>query len=514
MGHNLYWPDLLKGIHTMATNNALSAIDAAISAEMAAIDASRKQQDLVNIHYPGVKDHHGEDLTIKQAIKSLQDRQKYLEQTTVIAETFNAFPYDGAFALKTVLTRIYGWAQQKGTPGFFGETPPVLIKVEIAPGVHADVPWGRIGLPNADGGYLDTGADKKDGVFKFMVRAEVLRRDEHIVRKVFDQLRQELKENSIYRGRAIKIKFKDDHGKPIEMPQPEFIDTAKVDPGQLTYSEAVMEQVEVNLFTPIQRVRDCIADGESVKRGVLLAGTYGTGKTLAAMVAARYAVDVGVTYVYVPRADQLGDALQFAKQYQSPAAMVFCEDIDRSLSGDERTVAIDDIINMMDGLDTKHANIITVLTTNHLENINPAALRTGRLDSIIEITPPDAVAVQRLVRHYGGKAIDKSTDLTEVGKELAGFIPADIAEVVKRARLAQRKFQPAGLPVTNLSAEALLASAKSMTAQRRILQDRMAPKIAPITVDSVLEALVQRVVDTKVEDSPTKVKELHAHIMD
>lgn len=496
----------------MATKSN-NAVTAAVSAEMAKIAESRKQQDKVTIKFPGVDSHHGEEMSIKQGIKMLEGRLEYLKQTTQISETFKAFPYDGAFALNTVLTRIYGWSQQVGIPGWFGETPPALVKVEIAPGVHADVPWGRINLPSAEGGYLETDAEMKNGMLHFKINAMVLRQDEHVVRRVFDEVRKELAENSIYRGRAIKIKFRDDAGRPIAMPEPEFIDTTKIDPGQLIYSEDVMTQVEVNLFTPIERARDCLKDGEKVKRGVLLAGTYGTGKTLAAMVAAKLAVDEGITYIYVPRADQLKDALQFAKHYQSPAAVVFCEDIDRELSGDERTVAIDDAINLLDGVDTKNQNVITVLTTNHIEVINPAALRTGRLDAIIEVTPPDAEAVQRLVRHYGGRMIDKSTDLTEVGQVLEGFIPADIAEVVKRASLAQRKFQPRGTPVTELGAEALVASAKSLATQRKLLKDRMEPKIPAITVDSVLEALVQRVVDAKVEDSPAKVKDLHTHIL-
>jgi len=200
-----------------------------VTKELQQIDQSRKQQDLVTVHFPGVEGHHGEEMKIAQAVKMLQDRQKYLGEATSINETFNAFPWDGAYALKTVLTRIYGWAQQTATPGFFGDTPPALVKVEIAPGVFEDVPWGRINLPNSDGGFLETGAQAKDGVFKFAVKATVLRRDEHIVKRVFDDLRQELKVNSIYRGKAIKIRFLDDNGKAIPLPTPEFIDTAAVD---------------------------------------------------------------------------------------------------------------------------------------------------------------------------------------------------------------------------------------------------------------------------------------------
>ena len=151
-----------------------------------------------------------------------------------------------------------------------------------------------------------------------------------------------------------------------------------------------------------------------MKRGVLLGGKYGTGKTLAATVAARLAQDNGITYVYTPRADELGDAIAFAKQYQSPACVVFCEDIDRQVTG-QRTVAMDDILNILDGVDTKTDNIITVLTTNHLDNVNQAMLRPGRLDAIINVETPDAYTAERLVRHYGGEAINAAEDLTEVG---------------------------------------------------------------------------------------------------
>ena len=39
---------------------------------------------------------------------------------------------------------------------------------------------------------------------------------------------------------------------------------------------------------------------------------------------------------------------------------------------------MDDVLNIIDGIDSKKANIITVLTTNDLEGINPAMLRPGR----------------------------------------------------------------------------------------------------------------------------------------
>jgi transitional endoplasmic reticulum ATPase len=291
----------------------------------------------------------------------------------------------------------------------------------------------------------------------------------------------------LYRGKAIRIRFRDDDGDIIQLPHPEFIDTSKALPGKLIFSKHIEEMIESNLFIPITRVDDCIANSIKVKRGILLGGKYGTGKTLAASVAAHLAEKHGITYVYTPRANELSDAIAFAKQYQSPACVVFCEDIDRAVFGD-RSVKMDDILNILDGIDTKSHRIITVLTTNHLENINQAMLRPGRLDAIINVEAPDAEAAQRLVRMYGGGAIPLTEDLTAVGVILNGQIPAVIEETVKRAKLYQLGKTPRGGAVTGLTADAILTAAKTMATQIDLLREKKEDK--KITMDGVLKGLV------------------------
>lgn len=431
--------------------------------------------------------HHGEKLIlpsglkIPDAIELLHRRLQYLEESVAIHETFDTFPWDGAYALAKVLTKRYGWVP---SASWVSQT----VNVEIGPHEVAKVPWGAFELPNVKGA-IKCAVGSKNNRMVFALDAKVLRKDEETVRALFDEVRDYIKHNSIYRGKAIKLRFLDNNGNPLSMPEPKFLDTDDTDLSQLIYSEDIQNAVETNLFTPIARVEDCLANGLTVKRGVLLGGTYGTGKTLAAKAAAKIAVDHGITYIYVPRADELSHAIEFAKQYQSPACVVFCEDIDRVMAG-ERSVEMDDILNIIDGIDNKTSNIIVVLTTNELEKINPAMLRPGRLDAVIEVTPPDAKAVEKLLRVYGGSAISDDTDLTEVGKTLEGTIPAVITEVVKRAKLAQLRLQERGTPVEQLTELALLETAKSMSSQLRLLKKLSeAPEDAP-TIDSILRELM------------------------
>lgn len=417
---------------------------------------------------------HGEQLILpstlamEDAIELLERRIAYDAQEVAFSENFEVFPWDGANALDKVLTNRYGWAPATATPSMFGPQPPKMITIDIGYGLRKEVAWGRFSLPNI-AGFIQCSADKVRGRLVFKVDAKVLRRDEKNIKELFAELRIELSNNSIYRGKAFKMRFRDDEGNVLEMPEPQFINAYDIDPATLVYATDVQASIETNLFTPIQRIRDCKANGIPVKRGILLGGMYGCGKTLAAKVAARYAVENEVTYLYVQRADELADAVEFVKMYSNPGAVIFCEDIDRSVNGN-RSAEMDDILNIIDGIDTKSANIITVLTTNNLLAINPAMLRPGRLDAVINVTEPDAPAAEKLVRIYGGSAISADLDLTEVSQKLAGQIPAVIAEVVKRAKLSQLKIQEPGTLVENISCQALLDSAVSMTEQVKLLR--------------------------------------------
>lgn len=478
--------------------------------------AKTLEQNEKQVHVADIV-RHGEKLIVPDGMKLsdvldlVKRRMTFEEEEVVVRRTYNVFPWDGAHALMLALTERYGWAAAEATPGFFGSNPPQMLDVQVGYGQTKKVPWGRFSLPQVEG-FVQCSAQKKDGRVSFELVGKVLRKDEPTIELLFDTVEKTLRTNSIYMGKAIKIRFRDNDGDLLEMPEPEFMNLNGISRDSLVYSDDVQNLIETNLFTPIERVSDCIANDMPVKRGVLLGGPYGTGKTMAATVAAALATNVGVTYVYVPRSDELSDAIQFAKQYSDKACVIFCEDIDRAVSG-ERSVKMDDILNILDGIDTKSSRIITVLTTNHLENINPAMLRPGRLDAIIDVTAPDAKAVEKLVRLYGKDTIAEDADLTLVGEALAGTIPAVIAEVVKRAKLHQLQYQEPGTLIEQISSQALLDSALTIQAQRKLLEEQSKPKVKEPTFNEVIAAAVAPAIAEGVKRIAGDVSELHERIV-
>jgi transitional endoplasmic reticulum ATPase len=448
---------------------------------------------------------HGDQLNIpegmsgKQAIALIERWQTMQEETVNVTRDYDVFVWDGAYGLAKVLANKFGWVDAKATPGFFGPTPPRFITVEVAPGLKDTVLWGRIGLPVLSGGYLQTGVKMAGKRMQFRATATVPRKAEKMATEIFDALDVYLKDNSIYKGKALKLAMEWNDDVEKDLFSPSFIDTSKIDTQAAVYSDDVEQQLETNLFTPIKRIPDLRMAGIPVKRGVMLAGVFGTGKTLAARNASRYATDNGVTYIYCPKAELLAQTIDFARQYAP--AVVFCEDVDRVTDG-ERTVSMDDLLNILDGVDTKKAEIITVLTTNAVENINPAMLRPGRLDAIIEITKPDAQAVERLVRMYGGVSIEPEANLTQVGILLADNIPAVIAEVVHRAKLAQLSLVPVGHELGLITEQALIIAAESMKMQLKLLETNK--PVAPPTLDFAFRQLVNGNVEKAIGDVMSK----------
>ena len=387
----------------------------------------------VLVQYHGTKIVLPDDpaqMTTEEAIACLQRKQKQDETVVALHEEVDAYPLDGAYALMQVLREIYGWANAVPTPGFFGSRPPQMVNMEIGYGEHVQVLWGRFEVPGIDG-YVATSATRSNGRYIFVIGGEVKQKEKIVIKKIADRVREYVRKNSVYKGKAVRLQT-DSDGEFDPTSAPVFMDLSKVNPEELVFSQEVDEQIRTNLFAPIIYTDVCRKHKVPLKRGVLLEGPYGTGKTLTAYVCALQASRNNWTFIYLDRVTALDDALIFARQYAP--AVVFAEDIDRVTNG-ERSVQLDDVLNNIDGIESKGSDIITILTSNHAETINKAMLRPGRLDAIIHVAEPDRDAVKRLFRLYARDLIDPNEDLEEAAKELEGKIPAVIREAVERSKL-------------------------------------------------------------------------------
>lgn len=378
-------------------------------------------------------------MTYKEGREWLQRKEDADEKEIAIFEIVDAIPLEGAYAFKRALDRIYGFTALVNTPGFFGDNPPVMIGVEVEAGVTAQVPWGRLSVPNV-AGYFETGITQKDGSFKFVIQGKTKQKCKEKVSELAALTRQIAKEESIYKGKAIRVKFPTqeqvDDGSvgPLDN-QPKFLVLDHVVEADLIFPQDVQDLVETAIFVPIEKRERCQAEGVPFKRGILLEGPWGTGKTLTADVTAKKATRHGITFIYLENVKDLEQGLRFAALYAP--AVVFAEDIDQVGKDDRHDdeSPLNTILNTLDGVDMKNSEIMAVLTTNYINDIEQGLLRPGRIDAVIPVRPPDAVAASKLVALYARGRLEAGIDLTLVGRKLSGQIPAVIREVVERSKL-------------------------------------------------------------------------------
>lgn len=429
--------------------------------------------------------------------------EKAEQEVIAIHETVNAHPWDGAVAFMLAMKETFGWATPVPKPGFFGPTPPHMVSIETGPDETATIFWGQFKMPNIDG-VLETGVDDSSGRPLFCIQGQARKKNMEIIHTLAELTRQIVRERSIYRGRALRLGVNRDGGIDLMNP-PKFMNLKKVDENELVFSDKLMEQVQTNLYTPIEHSAQCRANNVPLKRGVLLEGPYGTGKTLTATVTAKKCEANGWTFVTVPRVTALESALQFAANYQP--CVVFVEDIDREMAG-QRTAKMDDILNTVDGIISKGAEIMVVLTSNAAKDINRAMLRPGRLDAILHIDAPDAKAAEKLIRVYGRKLIKPTADLTEAGKALDGRIPAVIRECVERAKLYAIGTRP-GQEFT-LTGGDIARAAEGMAHHLRLLDGEKPAELTPAqkVADGLVEIINNGLGNSTDEGLSAKVKDL------
>lgn len=388
-------------------------------------EAQKTKVDVVDVERHGESIIIPDSLDLERAIRVLELKKEQEEQVISFTENVHAYPWDGALALKFVLEHEYGVAVQQS--GWFGAR---MIAVETGHSQTTAVPWGDFQVPGLEEGTIGCSATMQDGRLIFQISASVKKKFQGQVQHIASLVRARLTTHSIYRGQAIEVAFRDSNGQLDRAAQPKFMNLTQTNP--VVFSRHIEDDIATSIYAPIRYTQLAREMGILLKRGVLLAGKFGTGKTLLARNVAREAVANGWTFIYVRNTDEMIDAIGFASDYGP--TVIFIEDVDRITTG-ERTLDMDKISTAMDGIGNKNAEIITIMSTNAPHAINPMILRPGRTDFVVFLDEPDEEAVQRLVKMYGNGLIAEDADLIPVGQTLAGQIPAVINEVVKRSLL-------------------------------------------------------------------------------
>lgn len=158
--------------------------------------------------------------------------------------------------------------------------------------------------------------------------------------------------------------------------------------------------------------------------GLLFYGAPGTGKTsIASAIAHSLGLD---TYSIALSAVDDDNALMDLVSDVRPRSVLLLEDVDvahaaKDRSDDQNGVTLGGLLNALDGIGTPHG-IITLMTTNHIESLDPALIRPGRVDILEEIGYVDTSQVARLCEQFLGYVPEGLPEISDTDCIVAGEI--------------------------------------------------------------------------------------------
>ena len=232
-----------------------------------------------------------------------------------------------------------------------------------------------------------------------------------------------------------------------------FKDVAGIDEEKEELSEIVDFLKSPKKFTDM---------GARIPKGVLLVGPPGTGKTLLAKAVAG---EAGVPFFIISGSDfvemfvgvgasRVRDLFEQAKK--NAPCIIFIDEIDAvgrqrgaGLGGghDEREQTLNQLLVEMDGF-AANEGVIVLAATNRPDVLDKALLRAGRFDRQILVGQPDVKAREDILKvHARKKKLGDDVDLGTIAKNTAGFVGADLENVLNEAALlaARRNKQEIGM---------------------------------------------------------------------
>ena len=228
----------------------------------------------------------------------------------------------------------------------------------------------------------------------------------------------------------------------------ELIEAPDVSYEQVGGLESQIQEIRETVELPLTNPAIFKEIGIEPPRGVLLYGLPGTGKT---MLAKAVAHESRATFIHMSGSELvhkfIGEGAQLVRDIfqmarEKAPSIIFIDEIDavgsiRTHDGTTGSAEVNrtmmQLLAEMDGFRTR-GDIKIIAATNRIDILDPALLRPGRFDRIIEIPMPSAEGRLKILEIHSQKMKkDEDVDLTEIVKVTEEASGADLNAIVVEA---------------------------------------------------------------------------------
>jgi len=263
---------------------------------------------------------------------------------------------------------------------------------------------------------------------------EVLCADSDRAAAVLGEIRRLALQHSVFRGQILS--FGSEMFGPRDAPLT-FHERPALTREDLVLPGAVLVAVEAQVIGIARHRSRLVASGQHLKRGVLLHGAPGTGKTHTLRYLMSRLPDATVVMLSGNALQFIAPAVSIARALQP--ALVIVEDVDliaesRGMHPGQHPLLFQ-LLNEIDGLG-EDADVTFLLTTNRADLLEPAlAQRPGRVDQAVELPLPDAEGRRRLLALYRGNLDLELVDVDPIVAKTEGVTASFFKELLRRAAL-------------------------------------------------------------------------------
>ncbi|CAJ36497.1 proteasome-activating nucleotidase [Methanocella arvoryzae] len=228
----------------------------------------------------------------------------------------------------------------------------------------------------------------------------------------------------------------------------EVIEAPSVDYQDIGGLEKEIQEVVETVELPLTQPELFASVGIEPPRGVLLYGPPGTGKTLLAKAVAHQA---NATFIRMSGSELvhkfIGEGAQLVRDLFQMArdkapSIIFIDELDavgsrRTHDGTTGSAEVNrtmmQLLSELDGF-SERGNVRIMAATNRIDMLDPAILRPGRFDRIIEVPLPDEKGREQIFKiHTRKMTTEEDVDVQKIIEEMEGASGADVKAIVTEA---------------------------------------------------------------------------------
>jgi transitional endoplasmic reticulum ATPase len=229
-----------------------------------------------------------------------------------------------------------------------------------------------------------------------------------------------------------------------------FVEIPEVKWDEVGGLEEVKQKLKESVEWPLKYPQLFEKANTKPPKGIIIYGAPGTGKTL---LAKAVAFESKVNFIpikgpalmskYIGESEK-GVREAFKKAKQASPCILFFDEIDalapmRGGGASDAHVServISQFLTELDGIE-ELKGVLVLAATNRMDILDPALLRAGRFDLLLELPIPDEKARWEIFKiHTKGKPLAKEVDLKALASGTANCVGSDIEFICRRASLS------------------------------------------------------------------------------